>query len=322
WNKCRSIISESLDECFVGSWVFAQSATGPTATISGRISDILTNHTGTVIMVLEMFQVLSARDPLYGMPVLVRRDGETTFTILPGKNIKFKINVQHDCYTANCESTGERPCIQERVESDTMESFSVHKPLDRFIINSHAFHNAHLLRATLPRDLLAPIPLFEDRRAKHAEFAATLREKRADKVAKRKAMPPATGKKKTASKKKKRKAGDAAESSKPKKRARAATDQTAPREPGESEGVVAQAETVQMVVLREPDDEDMDAQADQAAPREPGDDEGLVAGRAKRTITRTKRAMAAEDDGDEEDGSSESSSDSDMYADSEDDFSD
>jgi hypothetical protein len=118
------------------------------------------------------------------------------------------------------------------------------------------------------------------------------------------------------------KAGDAAESSKPKKRARAATDQTAPREPGESEGAVAQAETDQMVVLREPDDEDMDTQADQAAPREPGDDEGLVAGRAKRTITRTKRAMAADDDGDEEDGSSELSSDSDMYADSEDDFSD
>ncbi|KAJ7893881.1 hypothetical protein B0H14DRAFT_2559509 [Mycena olivaceomarginata] len=85
WNKCRSIISESLDECFVGLWVFAQSATGPTATISGRISDILTNHTGTAIVVLEMFQVLSARDPLYGMPVLVRHDGETTFTILPGK---------------------------------------------------------------------------------------------------------------------------------------------------------------------------------------------------------------------------------------------
>jgi hypothetical protein len=27
WNKCRLII-ESLDKCFVGSWVFAQSATG------------------------------------------------------------------------------------------------------------------------------------------------------------------------------------------------------------------------------------------------------------------------------------------------------
>jgi hypothetical protein len=33
WNKCRSIISESLDECFVGSWVFAQSATGPVSAV-------------------------------------------------------------------------------------------------------------------------------------------------------------------------------------------------------------------------------------------------------------------------------------------------
>jgi hypothetical protein len=63
--------------------------------------------------------------------------------------------------------------MQERVESDNTESFIVHLPLDRFIINSHAFHNAHLLRATLPRDLLAPIPLFEDGKVKHAEFAAS-----------------------------------------------------------------------------------------------------------------------------------------------------
>ncbi|KAJ7869452.1 hypothetical protein B0H14DRAFT_2258101, partial [Mycena olivaceomarginata] len=89
--------------------------------------------------------------------------------------IKFKVNVQHDCYRAKCEATGERLRKQERVESDQIENFIVHEPLDRFIINSHAFHNAHLLRAILPRDLLAPIPLFPQRREKHDEFAATLR---------------------------------------------------------------------------------------------------------------------------------------------------
>ncbi|KAJ7734281.1 hypothetical protein B0H16DRAFT_1467677 [Mycena metata] len=51
-------------------------------------------------------------------------------------------------------------------------------PLDRFIISSHALHNAHLLRATLPRALLAPIPLFDDRRRKHNELADQLRTKR------------------------------------------------------------------------------------------------------------------------------------------------
>lgn len=27
WFKCRHVISASLDQCFVGSWVFAESAT-------------------------------------------------------------------------------------------------------------------------------------------------------------------------------------------------------------------------------------------------------------------------------------------------------
>jgi hypothetical protein len=84
--------------------------------------------------------------------------------------------------------------MQERVESDNTENFIIHEALDSFIVNSHAFHNAHLLRAALPRDLLAPIPLFEDRRAKHDEFASTLRETRAAKRAKKKAAPRATKK--------------------------------------------------------------------------------------------------------------------------------
>ncbi|KAJ7878910.1 hypothetical protein B0H13DRAFT_1527939, partial [Mycena leptocephala] len=55
----------------------------------------------------------------------------------------------------------------------------IHQPLDRFFINMHAFHNSHLLRATLPRDLVTPILLFPERQAKHSELAANLREKQA-----------------------------------------------------------------------------------------------------------------------------------------------
>ncbi|KAJ7477558.1 hypothetical protein FB451DRAFT_1454379 [Mycena latifolia] len=76
--------------------------------------------------------------------------------------------------------------LPERVESEITDKYIVHNPLDRFIINCHAFHNAHLLRATLPRDLLAPIPLFEDRRSKHDELAAQLRSQRDSQLTKRK----------------------------------------------------------------------------------------------------------------------------------------
>lgn len=66
--------------------------------------------------------------------------------------------------------------MQERVNSGVTEKFIVHKPMERFIVNTHAFHNAHLLREVLPRTLIAPIPLFADRKAKHYELAVSLRE--------------------------------------------------------------------------------------------------------------------------------------------------
>ncbi|KAJ7115359.1 hypothetical protein C8R44DRAFT_629153, partial [Mycena epipterygia] len=305
WRRCVSIISESLDKCLLGSWIFAQSATDVAATITGRVSEILIDKTATVILVLELFQVLLARDSIYGMPVLVRRDGETIFSIIPAKNVKFKFNVQHDCYTAKCEATGERPQMQERVESDNTESFIVHESLDRFIINSHAFHNAHLLRAALPRDLLAPIPLFEDRRRKHNEFASALREKQATMITKRKAArADAKSSTKTSTKNsapRKRKApaevesdhGDeentAGPSKPPLKRARTAKKSNEPAS----------------VVL---------------------DGGSLVSGRPKRVITRTIRAIALddalEDDSEEEEDGESSEEDSDMLYGSDEDYSD
>ncbi|KAJ6615957.1 hypothetical protein B0H10DRAFT_2164767 [Mycena sp. CBHHK59/15] len=283
WRMCVSLVSESLDECLLGSCIFAQSAKDVAATVTGRVSEILIDKTATVVLVLELFQVLSVRDNIYGMPVMVRRDGETTFSIIPAKNVKFKFNVQHDS-----------PQMQERVESDNTESFIVHESLDRFIINSHAFHNAHLLRAAFPRDLLAPIPLFEDRRGKRDEFASALREKQTTMISKRKAAR-ADAKKKAPTEVESDNDGDGGEntagpSKPPLKRAR-----TAKKTPGNPAPVVV-------------------------------DGDSLAAGRPKRAIIRTVRAMALDDalddDSEEEEDGESSEEDSDMLFGSDDDYSD
>ncbi len=67
--------------------------------------------------------------------------------------------------------------MQERVASDIMKSCVQHNPIERFVINTHAFHNAHRLRAALDRSLTVPIPLYpsETRMAKHFEMAKNLR---------------------------------------------------------------------------------------------------------------------------------------------------
>jgi hypothetical protein len=72
-------------------------------------------------------------------------------------------------------ASGKQPLMQERVESGLIKTYIEHQPTERFVINTHAFHNAHLLRATLPRSLVAPILLHQDRQAKHVEIAGRLR---------------------------------------------------------------------------------------------------------------------------------------------------
>lgn len=48
----------------------------------GRIKDILDNN-GPRVVILEIFQVSSSRDEIFGMPVLTRRHAEVTFLIIP-----------------------------------------------------------------------------------------------------------------------------------------------------------------------------------------------------------------------------------------------
>jgi len=109
--------------------------------------------------------------------------------------------VQHDCPLAKCTASGKQPLIQERVESDLFKSYIEHKPVDRFVINTHAFHNAHRLRAALERSLVVPILLYplEVRKAKHTEIAHGLRATQKAKLEaraaqkKKEAIAPAVG---------------------------------------------------------------------------------------------------------------------------------
>ena len=126
------------------------------------------------------------------MPMLARRNGETTFIAIPStvrligrplyltvnfeqQGVDFMYNVQHDCPFSKCTASGKQPLVQERVESGKVKACIEHQPIERFIINTHAFHNAHLIRASLPRSLIAPIPLYQDRQSKHFTIAEGFR---------------------------------------------------------------------------------------------------------------------------------------------------
>jgi hypothetical protein len=71
--------------------------------------------------------------------------------------------------------TGTRQHKQERKVSDRIETFIEHKGDDRFLLNLYAFHNAHLIRRILPRNLTKPIPFFPNRQEHHGQNAEQLR---------------------------------------------------------------------------------------------------------------------------------------------------
>ncbi|KAF7368224.1 hypothetical protein MVEN_00142300 [Mycena venus] len=183
WQRCIHVISKSRDVCPLLSWVYVICPVTNQPTL-GRIKDIFTSATGSVV-ILDVFRISEERHPIWNLPKLSRRQGEQTLLIVPSTNIEFVFNVQHDCYAAKCIASGSRVKKQERVDSNITESFIEHQPSEEYIINTTAFHNAHLLRRCLPRRAWAPVPMFtpEDRLTKHNELAEQLREKHSSKKA-------------------------------------------------------------------------------------------------------------------------------------------
>jgi hypothetical protein len=93
---------------------------------------------------------------------------------------------------ARCQPSALRPQMQERQETSRTVALIAHEDDNHFVINLHALHNATLLRKILPRQLTAPKPLYEDRRARHNEIAAGLRITQAEKRARTAAKTKAT----------------------------------------------------------------------------------------------------------------------------------
>lgn len=87
------------------------------------------------------------------------------------------VNVQHNCRDGKCGATGRRYTRQERTNTKVEESYIVHSDDTRYIINTHALHNAALLRKVLPRSLTVPLPYIDptEREAEHRKMAASLR---------------------------------------------------------------------------------------------------------------------------------------------------
>lgn len=87
--------------------------------------------------------------------------------------------MQHDCYNAKCRASGKQAILQERAESGVTHDIIVHLPLERFVINTHALHNPHLIREVLPRYLVAPVLKRPDPGHRHQQ-AEKLRNSRDD----------------------------------------------------------------------------------------------------------------------------------------------
>ncbi|KAJ6617842.1 hypothetical protein B0H10DRAFT_1796504 [Mycena sp. CBHHK59/15] len=192
WNLCKYVVSREGDICIPASWIFFRvqgDAENSEVVIAGRIITVLLpddtlSTTGSIALV-EQFNVSDINDPRLNMPLLLRT-GQTR--LVDAKDILFKFNAQHDCHHCKCPFAEIPGARQERQASKLKRKVIVHSEDNRFHLNMHALHNAHLIRETLPRHLTEPKPFFTDRRAKHNEFAAVLREigpaKRAETAAK------------------------------------------------------------------------------------------------------------------------------------------
>ncbi|KAJ6538143.1 hypothetical protein B0H19DRAFT_1213675 [Mycena capillaripes] len=155
WTNGVNVAARTGDCCTLGSWAVFRVNNLP---MIARISKILLlkgSKSAQRILVVNKYDVGEALHPHYHMPVLLP-DGAANRVIVASDSIQFAFNVQHDCRACGCDASGVTRQMQERQESETIIHSIVHKDDARFIINTHGFHNAGLLRKYLPVALTKP----------------------------------------------------------------------------------------------------------------------------------------------------------------------
>ncbi|KAJ7622956.1 hypothetical protein B0H17DRAFT_1164467 [Mycena rosella] len=157
WTKGLSVDTVSGDCCTVGSWAIFRVDELP---MLGRISIILlpkASKSAQGILVVSKYNVGEALHPQLHMPVLLPDTAVNNNRVIVHSNsIQFSFNAQHDCRACSCDASGVTRQMQERQESDTLIHSIVHKDDSRFVINTHGFHNAGLLRKFFPSHSQSP----------------------------------------------------------------------------------------------------------------------------------------------------------------------
>ncbi|KAJ6625360.1 hypothetical protein B0H10DRAFT_2174244 [Mycena sp. CBHHK59/15] len=199
WTKGVNVTAQSGDCCRIDSWAIFRIND---AAVIGRILRILLpkgSKSAQGLLVVAKYNVGEALHSQLHMPILLA-DAETSRVVVLSDSIQFSFNVQHDCRACGCDASGVTRQMQERQESDTLIHSIIHKDDDRFVINTHGFHNAGLLRKYLPVALTKPRPLFPDRRKRHDDLSENLAVAQKQKRAATQEKAAATREKKRAAK--------------------------------------------------------------------------------------------------------------------------
>ena len=99
------------------------------------------------------------------------------------QDISFIFNAQHDCEGGQCSRTAGDTGTQTTAGAGGKLTHSIN---GKYLINTHALHNAWRLHEILPRNLTEPVPYITGREDFHHQMARKLQKKNPIKRAKAK----------------------------------------------------------------------------------------------------------------------------------------